>query len=175
MLYSCPWMPRIVAYFDKLQSTSVAVSVPEGTTDPLLRYELGFADDGIEIKGTIPLDLRRMLLTVDLPIVVGYHTGTSSRALSTVEYEETHMRVNFSFEPQFEELVEWFPGFFPRWRRLIQQTVEDACRELFAAREIRQVFSETMQACVIAQIGENAKPVGVVAAHGRLRFSYYTV
>ena len=173
--YSCPWTPRVVAYFENLQSTSVSVSVPKGTPDPLFRYELGFDDEGTEINGTIPLDLRNIRLTVDLPIIVRYHKLARSRTLSSIDYEEADIKVSFSFNPRFEELIEWLPGFFPMWRRSIQRTVEDACRELLATPELRRMFSDAMHARVLEQIGENAKPVGVAAANGKLRFSYYTV
>jgi hypothetical protein len=174
MDYSCPWMPRVVAYFENVRSTSTRVSVPAGTHDPLLRYELAFADDGIEINGTIPLDLRDMRLTVDLPIIVRYHKAAQSKTLATIAYEEDDVDVDFSFEPRFGELVEWFPGFFPRWRRQIQRTVEDACRELLASYELRKLFSDLMHARVLEQIGADSKPVGVAAADGKLRISYYT-
>jgi hypothetical protein len=173
--YSCPWMPRVMAYFENLRSTAVRVSIPAGTPDPLFRYEFDFDDNGTEIAGTLPLDLRNMRLTVDLPVIVRYFKGTQSRTLSAVGYEEADTKVHFSFEPRFQELVEWFPGFFATWRRLIQRTVENACRELLAAAEIRQMFSDVMHARVLERLGESAKPVGVSAADGKLRISYYTV
>lgn len=174
IVYSCPWTPRVLVYFDDLRSTSVEVSVPVDTPDPVFRYELGFDEEGLEINGTIPLNLSDIRLTVDLPIIVRYLKATGSRALSTVDYEEADVRATFSFEPRFEELVEWFPGFFPRWRRLIQRTVENACRELLSTGDVRRIVSEEMQARVLEHIGEDARPVGVTAANGKLRISYYT-
>jgi hypothetical protein len=175
MEYSCPWTPRVVAYFEHLESTSLRVSVPAGTPDPLLRFELGFSDHGVEVNGTIPLDLRNMALTLDLPIIVQYHRATGSRTLASIEYDEADIRVSFTFDPKFDELTEWFPGFFPRWRRLIQRTVETACRQLLSTPELREIFSNSMHARVLAHIGEHGKPVGVAAADGKLRFSYYTI
>ena len=172
--YSCPWTPRVLVYFDVLRSTTVSLSVPEDTPDPVLRYELGFDDEGIEINGTIPLNLSDIRLTVDLPIIVRYDKASASTMLTAIDYEAPDVRVTFAFEPRFDELVEWLPGFFPRWRRLIQRTVERACRELLATEELRRVFSEAIQARVEARIGADAKPVGVEAADGRLRISYYT-
>jgi hypothetical protein len=151
------------------------VSVPEDTPDPVFRYELGFDEEGLEINGTIPLNLKDIRLTVDLPIIVRYSKAAGSRTLSSVDYEQADVRATFSFDPRFQELVEWFPGFFPRWRRLIQRTVENACRELLATAELRKIFSEAMHARVLEEIGENARPVGVSAANGKLRISYYTV
>jgi hypothetical protein len=174
MEYSCPWTPRILVYFDALRSTTVSLSVPEDTPDPVLRYELGFDDEGIEINGTIPLNLSDIRLTVDLPIIVRYNKAAAMTTLSVVDYEAADVRVTFAFEPRFDELVEWLPGFFPRWRRLIQRTVERACRELLATEELRRVFSDALQARVEAEIGENAKPVGVEPANGKLRVSYFT-
>src|SRR5262249_35021142 len=66
MEYSCPWTPRVLVYFDDLRSTSVQVSVPEELPDPVLRYELGFDEGGLELNGTIPLNLSDMQLTLDL-------------------------------------------------------------------------------------------------------------
>jgi hypothetical protein len=172
--YSCPWTPRVLVYFDALRSNSVRLSLPADTDDPVLRYELGFDDEGIEINGTIPLNLADIRLTVDLPIIVRYDKASAMTTLSTVDYEAVDVRVTFSFEPLFDELVEWLPGFFPRWRRLIQRTVERACRELLATEELRRVFSDAIQARVDARIGENAKAVGVSSAGGNLRVSYYT-
>ncbi len=173
--YSCPWTPRVLVYFDDLRSTSVKVSVPNETPDPVFRYELGFDEQGLEINGTIPLNLKDIRLTIDLPIIVRYFKALSSRTLSSVDYEQADVRATFSFEPRFQELVEWFPGFFPRWRRLIQRTVENACRELLASAELRKIFAEAMHARVLKEIGENGRPVGVSAADGKLRISYYTV
>jgi len=173
--YSCPWTPRVLVYFDDLRSTSVAVSLPPDTPDPVVRFELGFDEEGLELNGTIPLNLSDMRLTVDLPIIVRYFKASRSTTLAAIDYEETDVKATFSFEPRFEELVEWFPGFFPRWRRLIQRTVERACRELLATEDLRRMFSQAVEARVRAQIGENAKPVGVAPADGRLRISYYTL
>jgi hypothetical protein len=39
---------------------------------------------------------------------------------------------------------------------------------------MRRVFSDEIQAHVLRQIGENAQPVGVGTADGKLRVSYYT-
>jgi hypothetical protein len=172
--YSCPWTPRVLVYFDDLRSTSVAVSVPAGLPDPVLRYELGFDEAGLELNGTIPLNLSDMRLTLDLPIIVQYYRMARSTTLSAIDYEEADVRATFSFEPRFDEVVEWFPGFFPRWRRLIQRTVEKACRDLLASAELRKLFSESIQARVLEQLGANAKPVGVAPADGKLRISYYT-
>jgi hypothetical protein len=171
--YSCPWTPRVLVYFDALRSTSVGLSVPEDAPDPVIRYELGFDDEGIEINGTIPLNLSDIRLTIDLPIIVRYNKASGSTVLSAIDYEAPDVTVTFAFEPRFDELVEWLPGFFPRWRRLIQRTVERACRELLATEELRRVLSDAIQARVEAEIGENAKPVGVAPANGRLRVSYY--
>jgi hypothetical protein len=173
--YSCPWTPRVVAYFENLRSASTRLSVPEDDGDPRIRFELGFGDEGVEINGTIPLDLRNIQLTIDLPIVVRYHQAARSKSLSTLDYEEADVKATFSFEPQFEGLVEWFPGFFSTWRRLIQRAVEKACRNLLADYQLRTVLSETMEARLQEQLGEDARPVGVSAADGKLRFSYYTI
>jgi hypothetical protein len=172
--YSCPWTPRVLVHFDDLESTSVEVTVVEGSPDPLVRCELRFDEDGLELNGTIPLNLSDMRLTVDLPIIVRYFSATRSTTLSSIDYEAADVRATFSFEPRFEELVEWFPGFFPRWRRLIQRTVENACRQLLESGELRRMFSEAIEGRVLARIGENAKPVGVEPAGGKLRISYYT-
>jgi len=175
MEYSCPWIPRVLVYFDLLRSTTVTVSIPRDTPDPVLRYELAFDDEGVEIAGTIPLDLQQMRLTLDLPVVVQDYQADRSRGLSSVDYEAADIRAHFAFEPRFDGLVEWFPGFFPRWRRLIQRTVERASRELFAAPEVKKMLAEAMQERVLEQIGANARPVGVAPGDGRLRVSYYNV
>jgi len=172
--YSCPWTPRVLVYFDALRSTTVGLSVPEDTPDPVLRFELGFDDEGIEINGTIPLNLSDIRLTVDLPIIVRYNRASGSTTLSGIDYEPADVRATFAFEPMFDEIVEWLPGFFPRWRRLIQRTVEKACRDLLSSEEMRGVFSDALQARVLAEIGADARPVGVAPADGRLRVSYYT-
>jgi hypothetical protein len=174
IVYSCPWTPRVLVYFDDLRSTSVRVSVPTDHPDPVFRYELGFDEEGLELNGTIPLNLSDIRLTIDLPIIVRYLRASASPVLSTIDYEEADVRATFTFEPRFEELVEWFPGFFPRWRRLIQRTVESACRELLATGDVRRIFSEAMQARVLEHIGADARPVGVTAAGGRIRVAYYT-
>jgi hypothetical protein len=174
IVYSCPWTPRVLVYFDELRSTSVKVSMPADTPDPVFRYELGFDEEGLELNGTIPLNLSDIRLTIDLPIIVRYLRASASPVLSTVDYEEADVRATFSFEPRFDELVEWFPGFFPRWRRLIQRTVESACRELLSTGDVRRIFSEAMQARVLEHIGADSRPVGVTAAGGKLRISYYT-
>jgi hypothetical protein len=173
--YSCPWTPRVVAYFENLRSVSTNLSVPEDDGDPRIRFELGFGDEGVEINGTIPLDLRDIQLTIDLPIVVRYHKATESKTLSSLDYEEADVKAMFTFEPQFGGVVEWFPGFFSTWRRLIQRAVEKACRNLLADYQLRKVLSETMEARLLAQLGTDARPVGVTAADGKLRFSYYTL
>jgi hypothetical protein len=173
--YTSPWMPRVRGALDDVESTAATVSIPAGTPEPLLRYELAFEDEGVEITGTVPLNLTNMRLTLDLPIIVRYHDVRHRGALASVDYEESDVRATFSFDPQFAELVEWFPGFFPRWRRLIQRTVEKACRELFAAYELRQLFSDAIERHVLERIGQDAKPVAVAAADGKLRVSYYTL
>jgi len=173
--YWCPWMPRVMAHVEDVRSSGVKLSVPEGTTDPVLRCELTFEDDGLEIQGTIPLDLRNMRLTLDLPILVRHSHLADSKSPSAVDYDPSGARVTFTCEPQFEGLVEWLPGFFPMWRRLIQRTVEDACRSLLATYEVRKLLSRAMEMRVSEQLGPASKPVGVVAADGRLRFSYYTI
>jgi hypothetical protein len=169
-------MPRVLGYFDDVRSVGATVSIPAATPDALLRYELVFEEEGVEIGGTMPLDLREMRLTVDLPIIVHYHQATRAvTRLASVDYDESDVRVHFSFEPELAGVAEWFPGFFPRWRRLIQRTVETACGELFAAFELRQLFSDLLHADVLEQIGEQARPVGVAPAHGKLRIAYYDV
>jgi hypothetical protein len=173
--YSCPWMPRVRGYFDDVRSTSVALSIPEGSTDPIIRCEVAFEDEGLELNGTIPLDLRRMTLTLDLPVLVRYHKLAASKRPTTIEYDEAGVRASFTFEPAFEGLAEWLPGFFAMWRRSIQRTVEAACRELLASDELKQLFSKGMEARVLSRIGPDAKPVGVAAADGKLRFSYYEI
>ena len=150
------------------------MSVPTDHPDPVFRYELGFDEEGLELNGTIPLNLSDIRLTIDLPIIVRYLRASASPVLSTIDYEEADVRATFTFEPRFEELVEWFPGFFPRWRRLIQRTVESACRELLATGDVRRIFSEAMQARVLEHIGADARPVGVSAAGGKIRVAYYT-
>jgi hypothetical protein len=77
--------------------------------------------------------------------------------------------------PRFEGLVEWMPGFFQLWRRSIERAVEDATRELLATPAVKKLLSHALEARVMAQIGPNARPFGVGAADGKLRFSYYTV
>jgi hypothetical protein len=173
--YSCPWMPRVRGYFDDVRSTSVTLSIPEGSTDPIVRCEVGFEDEGLELNGTIPLDLRRMTLTLDLPVLVRSHKLAASKTPTTIEYDEAGVRASFTFEPAFDDLAEWLPGFFAMWRRSIQRTVEDACRELLATDELKKLFSKGMEARVLAHIGADAKPVGVTAADGKLRFSYYEI
>jgi hypothetical protein len=178
MEYSCPWTPRVLVYFRDLRSTSVTLTVSHELTEPVLRYELGFDEHGLELNGTVPLHLSDMRLTIDLPLIVRYFKAAEaverrSKELSTIAYDEEGIRVAFSFEPRFEELVEWFPGFFPRWRRLIRRTVEDACRELLASEDVRRVISNALEARVLERAGPHAEPVGVSVADGKLRVSYY--
>ena len=111
---------------------------------------------------------------MDLPIIVRYNKASSMTTLSTVDYEAADVRVDVRVRAAVRRARRVAAGFFPRWRRLIQRTVERACRELLATDELRRVFADAIQARVDAEIGENAKAVGVSPASGKLRVSYYT-
>ena len=172
--YRNPWMPRVVSHLENVRSADVTLSAPEGR-DPMLRCELGFADDGVEISGTLALDLRDMRLTLDLPILVRFPPLSESTASCTVEFDVAEARATFSCVPRFEGLTEWMPGFFQLWRRSIERAVEGATRQLLATPAVTTLLSHALEARVMAQIGPNSRPFGVAATDGNLRFSYYTV
>ena len=165
---SPPLLPdiHIVEQITDIRSNSVRLRLlPGSVANPggTLRLEIGFEEDGPEIIGSFPINLRRMKLLIELDLGI-----TDNR----ISYN--NVRSTFDFDVDIQPLPVWMYNPLFDFRDRLQEAVCEGVRSGFADVDTCEAITKGFGQGLEAILGAGARTATVQMENGQVSFGLFS-